>query len=67
MVSSVTVYVPARVMATESPAAGTRPRLQFDALLHAPPDPFVHDSVLALIVNGGLVAAVRLAALAVSV
>src|SRR5581483_333035 len=44
--STVTVYVPDSAKTMESPAAGMRPRLQFDALLQRPPAPFVHEIVV---------------------
>ncbi len=40
--SSVTAYVPPRSTTTESVGFGTRPRSQFVAVAHAPPDALVH-------------------------
>src|SRR6185369_10707444 len=42
VVSIVTLYVPDSAITTESPAEGTRPRLQFDGVLQRPPAEFVH-------------------------
>ena len=50
--------MPGCAISTESAPCGTRPRLQFDGLLHNPPDGLVHASVVAAMSNGALVALV---------
>ena len=67
VVSNVTVYVPARLISTESVDNGSRPRLQFDGTFHEPPAAFVHVIVVAVMSNGLLVAEANTPELAVSV
>ena len=56
--SSVTVYVPASAITTESVDCGTRPRLQLAALLQEPPTGLIHAIVCIVISNEALVAGV---------